>query len=361
MLPGTLIIRADATAALGHGHVMRCLALAQAWQDRGGECTFVMYEPVPELMRRLCGQGFAVVPLAAVPGSSDDAAQVAELAHTRDARWVVVDGYQFNADYQRRLRKSGEKILLIDDSGHTGTYYSDLVLDQNASAREDYYVGCEPHTQLLLGSCYAMLRREFRRWRNWKPEIAQFGRRVLVTMGGSDPENLTERVIHSLSHVDNLQTTVVVGNGNIRREPIDSAVAKLGGNFRLLENAKNMPELMSWADIAVIAGGGTLWEALYMMCPVISFARDPVQSQILSTLDRHGIIKFVGSAQDFDSNRFAHALSGLAFSSALRGKMATLGRETIDGLGVERVCERMINGDSVGSQLEDGPRVVARS
>jgi UDP-2,4-diacetamido-2,4,6-trideoxy-beta-L-altropyranose hydrolase len=361
MLPGTLIIRADATPTMGHGHVMRCLALAQAWQDHGGECTFVMSEPVPELKQRLCAEGFELVPIRAAPGSSDDAAQVAELARVRDASWVVVDGYQFNADYHRRLKKSGEKVLLIDDSGHTRTYSSDLVLDQNAGTREDYYVDREPYTELLLGSRYAMLRREFKRWRDWKREIPEVARKILITMGGSDPENLSERVIHSLSHVGNLETTVVVGNGDAHREPIGSAAAKFGGTLRLLENATNMPELMSWADIGVIAGGGTLWEALYMMCPVISFARNPVQRQILSTLERHGTVNLVGSAQDFDSTRFASAISGLAFSSARRGEMAALGRETIDGLGAERVCERMINGEKLATELEDGARVVARS
>ena len=363
MLPGTLIIRSDATAAIGHGHVMRCLALAQAWQDRGGECTFVMSNPTPEIKQRLCGEGFTVIPLTVMPGCSEDVVQLAELARVRDASWVVVDGYQFRAEYHRALKTVGVRLLIIDDSGHAGSYCSDLVLDQNAGTRESLYDRREPCTQLLLGSRYAMLRREFRRWREWKREIPPIARKVMVTMGGSDPGNLTEHVIHSLtaSLVEHLEITVVVGTGNPRRDSLRFAATKLGGKFRLLENATNMPELMSWADIAVIAGGGTLWEALYMMCPVISFARDPVQSQILSTLDDQGIIKFVGSAQDFDSNRFAHALSGLAFSSAWRGEMAALGRGAIDGLGTERVCELMMNREGLGSELEDGARVVARS
>jgi UDP-2,4-diacetamido-2,4,6-trideoxy-beta-L-altropyranose hydrolase len=111
----------------------------------------------------------------------------------------------------------------------------------------------------------------------------------------------------------------------------------------------------------VIAGGGTLWEALYMMCPIISFARNSVQSQILGSLDRRGVLMFKGAAQSFDRGNLAAAVLELASSPARRRDMSALGREMIDGLGAERVCERMINGDSIDNQLEDGARLVARS
>src|SRR5206468_1255690 len=168
MLTGTLIIRADATAAIGHGRVMRCLALAQSWQDRGGECVFAMAEPIPEMKARLGAEGFEVIPLTVMPGSSDEAAQLAELARVRDASWVVVDGYQFRAEYHRALNGAGARLLVIDDSGLAGSYCSDLVLDPNAGSRESFFARRAPHTELLIGSPYAMLRCEFTRCREWK-------------------------------------------------------------------------------------------------------------------------------------------------------------------------------------------------
>ena len=38
-MTGTMLVRADATMAIGSRHVMRCLALAQGWQDAGGDVT----------------------------------------------------------------------------------------------------------------------------------------------------------------------------------------------------------------------------------------------------------------------------------------------------------------------------------
>src|SRR5215468_7020543 len=113
----TVIIRVDASTAIGHGHVMRCIALAQEWQDRGGRCLFVSANPVPAIEARLRAEGCEIVKLEAVPGSREDALQVAQSAAQNDARQVVVDGYHFGVEYQRSLKAAGLKLLVVDDYG----------------------------------------------------------------------------------------------------------------------------------------------------------------------------------------------------------------------------------------------------
>ena len=113
----------------------------------------------------------------------------------------MVDGYQFNADYQRALKAAGFRVLFLDDYGHATHYSADLVLNQNAYANEKMYAARESYTRLLLGTDYCLLRREFSSWRGWKREIAPIGTKILVTMGGSDPENFTTDVVEALCHL----------------------------------------------------------------------------------------------------------------------------------------------------------------
>lgn len=160
-----LLIRTDATTQIGTGHVMRCLALAQAWQDAGGTTYFAAAKITASLEARLADEGMALHLIPAPSGSVDDGAQLIRLAHRVKARWIVVDGYHFGAEYQQAIKKSGLRLLAIDDYGHSSHYYADLVLNQNTSADESLYVNREPGTELLLGTRYTLLRREFWPWR----------------------------------------------------------------------------------------------------------------------------------------------------------------------------------------------------
>ena len=155
----SFLIRADASAQIGAGHVMRCLALAQALQDDGGSATFVMASGSPGLEARVKLEKIEVQQIAAKPGSTDDAVKTAELAKQIGAAWVVVDGYQFGALYQKTIKASGLRLLFIDDNGHADHYYADLILNQNIHAHEDMYASKERHSKLLLGTRSALLRR----------------------------------------------------------------------------------------------------------------------------------------------------------------------------------------------------------
>jgi len=335
-----LLVRTDASVAIGTGHVMRCLALAQAWQDAGGRAVFAMAESTPAVRAQLASESVEVVSIEAQSVSPRDARQVGELAHTRKADWVVLDGYHFGVGYQRELRSNGLKLLYLNDDRPSERCVADVVLNQNSNATEDMYVEREAYTRLLLGTRYVLLRREFMAWSRWKRDIA-CARALLVTMGGSDPDNLTSLALEALSVVktEGLQATIVAGGSNLHFESLQAIRTGAGATIQMQQSVPNMPELMAAADLAVIAAGGTLWELLYMACPVLSFARNPVQRHILEDLHRRGIVQYLGDPRHFEPARLASAIDALAASSERRARMAVQGRQQVDGEGARRVCQ----------------------
>jgi len=341
----SLLFRCDASVAMGTGHVMRCLALAQAWQDAGGRAVFAMADAPAGVRARVLNEGVEVAPVEIPAASYDDARRVKDLARHFRADWVVLDGYHFDAGYQHELKSRGPKVLLMDDEGFVEAGFVepspvDLILNQNCNATESMYAQREPYSRLLLGTQYALLRREFAEWQPWKRETSPTARHLLITMGGSDPDDLTGLVMKALSLVkaEGLRSTVVVGASNPNFDG-RQRLALAGERIRLQEPVSNMPQLMAEADMAIIAAGGTLWELLYMSCPVLSFARNAVQGRILDELCRSGVVQTLGDPIQVELATLALAIDQLAMSPQRRASMSKLGRRQVDGEGARRVCE----------------------
>jgi UDP-2,4-diacetamido-2,4,6-trideoxy-beta-L-altropyranose hydrolase len=342
-----LFFRTDASVAAGTGHVMRCLALAQAWQDAGGRAVFAMAESTAAVRSRLAAESVEVVPIGAEAGGRKDAQAVTELARYYRADWVVIDGYPFDATYVLELKSAGLKVLLIDDGGFERPCGADLILNQNFDATRNMYPQREDRTRLLLGMRYVLLRNEFLAWHDFRREPSPTTSRVLVTMGGSDPDNMTGLVIQALSMVttEGLEATVVVGGSNPHFDSLGREASRSRTAIQLRHSCSNMPELMARADLAIIAAGGTLWELMYMSCPVLSFGRTPVQRRILGALHERGIVQHLGDPRHVGVSALALAIDELAASPARRAKMAELGRQQVDGEGARRVCELLTEGN----------------
>lgn len=324
---------------------MRCLALAQAWKDVGGKSVFMTDIESPAVTARLRSEGIDIASLNAHPGSLDDARNTAFLAHEIGSKWVVVDGYHFGSCYQKIIKDSGMNLLFIDDNGHADHYHADIVLNQNIHANEKIYRSREPYTRLLLGTRYAMLRKEFLRWKGWKRDIRDVARKVLVTLGGSDPNNVTLKAIQALQQQDmeRLETIVISGTSNPHCNDLISAIKNHNYRINLESNVQNMPRLMAWADIAIAAGGTTSWELAFMGLPscIIIIAKN--QCEIARQLDERRIAVSLGWHEKVSSYCIAKRLRGLINSKETRTSMIKRGQNTVDGNGVFRVIAALNN------------------
>ncbi|MGH7452631.1 MAG: UDP-2,4-diacetamido-2,4,6-trideoxy-beta-L-altropyranose hydrolase, partial [bacterium] len=265
------------------------------------------------------------------------------LARQRGASWIVADGYHFGADYQRIIKEAGLCLLFIDDDGQAEHYYADIVLNQNLHARESFYAGKEPYTRLLLGIRYVLLRREFLQRREWKREIAEVARKVLVTLGGGDPDNVTLKVVQALQRVkgDGLEAMVVIGGSNPHYEELQSAIKDSHSSVRLQRNVTNMPELMAWADLAISSGGTTVWELAFMGLPALVGVIAPIEELLLDGLKEQRLFVNVGWFSQLSVEQLAEALIAAMEDGKMRSHTSLLGRKLVDGYGADRVLEAM--------------------
>jgi UDP-2,4-diacetamido-2,4,6-trideoxy-beta-L-altropyranose hydrolase len=352
---GTLLVRADAGPQIGTGHLMRSLALAHAWQSAGGRATFVTCCSVEGLRARIQAAGAGLLALERPhPDPADLAATLALLARVRsqsaspEPTWIVLDGYQFDPAYQQAIRRAGCRLLVIDDMAHLAHYHADLLLNQNLGAEQLNYP-CDADTALLLGCRYALLRPEFQRWRSFRRETPKTARKLLVTLGGADPDNATATVIAALERLDlpQLEVKVMVGAANSHVKTLREQLRRSSQRIELLTDPPDVPELMAWADVAVSAAGSTCWELAFMQLPALLLVLAENQEQVARRVSAAGAATCLGRAQQPAAGHrpeggrvaaeIAEALSQLCRRRSRRAGQSQAGRRLLDGRGADRV------------------------
>ena len=137
----TITIRTDANTSIGVGHFMRMLALAQAWQERGGKVVFASVDMSPQFLRRIDSEGFLFceLPIDSEIGSQEDAEKTMQAARSFGSSSLVIDGYSFDENYQQSVISIDRdiRVMAVDDFGMCESWYVDFVLNQNIYASID--------------------------------------------------------------------------------------------------------------------------------------------------------------------------------------------------------------------------------
>lgn len=335
-------IRVDANREIGVGHWMRCLALGQAWADAGGRVRFIGAWEGPTLERRLRSEGFEVHRLPRRypgPGESNDVRGA--LADALEA-FLVLDGYGFDPEYHRKVSAGGRRLLVIDDNAHLPRYNVDVLLNQNVHAASLHYV-TPRNTRRLLGPRYVLLRREFRRRRTARRGIPKTARRILVTLGGGDPHNVTERVMEALARSDrqDLDITVVVRPDNPHLPTLREAADRSPHPTDIVVDPPDMASIMAEAHLAVTGGGTTIWELAHLSIPSLAVVLAENQVGAVDALNGKGVLRRLGWHADLRPDDIGHAIEMLARDAKTRETMSRRGRALVDGRGTERVIKAL--------------------
>lgn len=332
-----VLFRADASASIGTGHVMRCLALGQAVKEAGGDCSFIIRMDQPGIVDRIRREGFGVWELK----DGNDPAGTLALLQREHPDWVVLDGYDFGIALQRAVVSAGYRLLVIDDLAHQDRYHADAVLNQNAGAERLSYRIAD-RTRLLLGPQYAVLRREFRSFRDTVREYPPRAHNLLVTMGGSDPANSTLSVFAALDELNEpMSVRAVVGASNPHLASLHNAAERSRHRIEVLTGVEEMAPLMAWADLAVSAGGTTVWELACMGVPSLLCIIAQNQEPSVQEMERQGLVRSLGWLKDRSAREITSAIEALAGDQELRRTQSSRLRAFVDGQGAGRIISAL--------------------
>ena len=337
----TLTIRADANRQIGTGHIMRTLALAQAARDLGGRVAFLVSEVPNTLESRILANVDSFERMDVEAGSSKDLHETVARAREFGSSWVVLDSYRFGFEFQSVLKDADMNVLFLDDYGHGRPYTADFVLNQNIGACKETYLDRSAHTELLLGPRYALLRKEFWAWRTWERDLERSRSHLLVTLGGSDPDNVTMRLVEALRgpRFSHLSVTIVVGAGHPWRAKL-TEVAEKDGHV-VLWNVDDMDQRMVDTDLAIGAAGSTAYELCFLALPALLVILTENQRLNGEKLQQAGAARCIGWHSDVDDVALADALAEFVEDTDANISMSIAGRRLVDGRGAHRVARRL--------------------
>ena len=321
-----MIVRADCNHDLGYGHVVRTLTIAGSVGQRLG------LQPVYAMAR---GSDPGPVQKAGyqVVDAWEDSAGLAAFIDRHpaaDGPWLL-DNYDLDAEDLNQMSAAGLCTAMLDDGCRLEFYPCDVVIDSSPSAPDSSYRG-SPETRFCLGAEYFPLRPEFLE----APAGAPTPGDIVITFGGSDPDDQTARVLGALQAMEKPPTvTAILGPGYTGR-------ARQYDGVNFVENAGSVVPYFRSASVAVCGGGGTALELAHLGVPTIIIAVADNQVRNGESISANGAGRFLGlwdKISDFD---VCSAVESLIADAAARAEMSAKGRTLVDGRSTDRIVDAIV-------------------
>lgn len=339
-----IYFRVDSNTSISAGHVMRCLAIAQALQARDVPCMFFCADEEP--VGLIKSNGFECTVLNG--DWRDLSIEIPRLARLLqgDAHAVlVVDTYSVDGNYVAKLCKFaricylGSKPLIAPELS--------LLVNYSTKIDQSFYTSAYQgsSTKLCLGPRYAPLRREFSAG---NPSSSDKVRSVLITTGNTDNDGFVDALLTSLlasKSLSSIHYDVVVGPLFKNVERLESRYGDLVA-VDLLRGIGNMSGVMKRNDLAVSACGTTLYELAACGVPTVGFSLVPEQSESGDSLCERGVIEYAGGVYEGRSDCIRRIIAALERLVANKDERCDLARKfhgLSDGFGCDRICDELLS------------------
>lgn len=328
--------RVDANEKIATGHLMRCIAIAAECRRRGEECLFLMAEE--KEASRLKDKK---IPYRVLHTQWDDMESeipaMKKVVKQEKLDWLVVDSYQVTACYLASLNRC-VPVLYIDDMAEEKYQVSALLhygLCPDLTAYRERYRNAD--TEILAGVEFIPLREEF------LPEESRQEREksILITTGGTDPYDMTGKILLCCLEQEaflGYQFHVIVGSMNQNEESLQN-LALQHSRIQLHKNVLNMSEYMRRCEVAVSAGGTTLFELCACGIPTVCFSFADNQLEGTREMGKRNVMQYAGDARQAEADKkVVEQLLFFVQNREAREEYADRMTRLVDGCGTSRIA-----------------------
>lgn len=335
-----IAIRVDGNSEIATGHIMRCLAVANGLKAAGTECIFIVADDNSESL--LSSSGFKIINLHSVWNDLDcEISKIIAVIEEQKIDRLIVDTYFVTEKYLSALEEVC-RVIYIDDL-NAFRYPVSAVINYNLYASDIPYskIYAGTNTRLLLGPKYAPLRSEFQ---NIKPHFRENVKKILITAGGVDTYNAAGQILCKVVKDDffnGIEFHVVAGRLNGHIGELETISNKYP-NVIIHKSVERMSELMCDCDIAVTAGGSTMYELCACGVPSICFSWADNQVIGVNAFSKSGLMIGAGDIRDDAEvciSKIVESLKVYCADYEMRVRYGEEMKRLVDGVGVGSICK----------------------
>jgi UDP-2,4-diacetamido-2,4,6-trideoxy-beta-L-altropyranose hydrolase len=329
-----LYIRTDMNAEIATGHVMRCLSIADAASALGISPVFILADN--NALELVSGRGYEAVVLGTTWNRMDEELpSLLDVIEKRNIKAILVDSYMVTYNYLKRLSEV-VRVSYIDDIDEFEYPVERIICYANYYSKFSY-AKRNNEKKLLLGCDYAPLRQEFK---NLPPKVINDNvNRILLMTGGSDPYHALKRILDALAGYG-CRIDVICGRYNTDYDYM-AREHQNDEKINIIQHTDRLIDYMKEADVAISAGGSTLYELCAAGTPTITYALADNQLDNVRQFKNDGLMPYAGDVRydDFVSNilEYMEIMSQTDYRKEISAKMQRL----IDGNGAERVAKEL--------------------
>jgi UDP-2,4-diacetamido-2,4,6-trideoxy-beta-L-altropyranose hydrolase len=336
-----VVVRTDASEALGAGHLVRCVTLADGLAEAGAEVLFVARHEHPLLSAGLAGRRHALHCLGLPPDASDEAdAQATASAINDPVDWLLVDHYGLGQRWEAALRSQAHRLAVLDDLADR-PHDCDLLVDPGYVRRPSDYAGLLPrHAERLLGPRYALLRPPFAA-RHDSAAVWPQRQRVHLFFGAGQASLrwlalACERLLAAFEVIE------VQAVGRADDATMQALQERFASRLAWVPHIEDMAAHMSSCDAAIGGPGSATWERACIGLPSALMATANNQVSILRRLDEARFACYLGPATGLVGEGFIESVTRFLGDAPRLAEYRARGLAAVDGLGVQRIVERML-------------------
>jgi len=347
-----IVFRADGGSNVGMGHIIRCLSLAEELRKAGQRVYF--FSKKSEGIVRIKECGFEVVSLLNKEDEHSEGFYYGDktelesekkeiIDHIRDKKIniLIVDSYNVTNEYFSEIKEKVDKLVYIDDI-NAFDYNVDVLINYSISAKEKDYKSSYKNRKLLLGPQYALIRKEFQNFPS--REIAEEVSEIMITSGSTDYFSTIQFILEAVLKDDYLKSkkiNVIIGKGFKNTESI-AQIASNNPKVILHQNISDLSQIMLSSDIAISAGGSTLYELCACGTPALSYIIAENQTDSAQTMSKKGYIECLGWYNELSADEIVKKLKYLSRNYEKRKELSAKMQKLVDGKGAERVAEKIL-------------------